>query len=158
MFRPMRRSKKEISQELAEDLLKTAVRGVLAVNGDDGYPFAIPINYYYDSDAKKIYFHGAKAGHKVDSLKKDDKVCFTVYGNEHVKEGDWANTLQSVVVFGRCQLVDDPEATASHVRTLAEKYYPSTEAIDAEMKKDLPGAQLYVITIEHMTGKEVTEK
>lgn len=56
---------------------------MLAVNGDDGYPFAIPVNYFYDQEQDKIYFHGAKSGHKVDALKKNDKVCFTVYGKEH---------------------------------------------------------------------------
>ena len=63
-------------------------RGILAVNGDDGYPFALPVNYFYDMENGRIYFHGAKAGHKVDSLKKSDKVCFTVYGNSQYKEGE----------------------------------------------------------------------
>ena len=44
---------------------------MLAVNGDDGYPFAIPVNYFYDQEQDKIYFHGAKSGHKVDALKKE---------------------------------------------------------------------------------------
>ena len=48
---------------------KRAGRGVLAVNGDDGYPYAIPLNYFYDRDERKIYFHGARAGHKVDALR-----------------------------------------------------------------------------------------
>ena len=60
MFRKIRRSKKEISAEAAEALLQKSRRGVLAVNGDDGYPYAVPINYLYDGDAKKIYFHGAR--------------------------------------------------------------------------------------------------
>ena len=60
----------------------------------------------YDDDAQKIYFHGARAGHKVDALRACDKVCFTVYGNETIKEEDWAPFLQSVVVFGRCHLVE----------------------------------------------------
>ena len=44
MFRKIRRSKKEISAEAAEALLQKSRRGVLAVNGDDGYPYAVPIN------------------------------------------------------------------------------------------------------------------
>ena len=84
-------------------------RGVLAVNGDDGYPYAIPINYIYDREAQKIYFHGARAGHKVDALKACDKVCFTVYGNESIREEAWAPFMQSTVVFGRCRLVEAGE-------------------------------------------------
>ena len=85
MFRPIRRKKKEMDIDAAKELLQCSRRGVLAVNGDDGYPYAVPVNYFYDSDAGKIYFHGARAGHKVDALKASDKVCFTVYGNETIK-------------------------------------------------------------------------
>ena len=79
MFRPIRRKKKEMDIDAAKELLQCSRRGVLAVNGDDGYPYAVPVNYFYDSDAGKIYFHGARTGHKVDALKASDKVCFTVY-------------------------------------------------------------------------------
>ena len=106
MFRTIRKKKNEISIDTAKALLQSSRRGVLAVNGDDGYPYAIPINYVYDDDAQKIYFHGARAGHKVDALRACDKVCFTVYGNETIKEEDWAPFVQSVVVFGRCHLVE----------------------------------------------------
>ena len=75
---------------------------MLAVNGDSGYPYAMPINYFYDENTNKIIFHGAKAGHKVDSLQACDKICFTVYGNETIREKTWAPYLQSVIIFGRC--------------------------------------------------------
>ena len=78
MFRTIRKKKNEISIDTAKTLLRSSRRGVLAVNGDNGYPYAIPINYVYDDDAQKIYFHGARAGHKVDALRACDKVCFTV--------------------------------------------------------------------------------
>ena len=64
MFRDIRKKKNQISTEAAEQLLREARRGILAVNGREGYPYAIPINYYYDREAQKIYFHGARAGHK----------------------------------------------------------------------------------------------
>lgn len=158
MFRPLRRKSKELSKEDTEQLLLMEGRGVFAVNGDDGYPFAIPVNYYYDSDGGKIYFHGAKAGHKIDALKKCDKVCFTVYGNEFKKEGEWAPFVQSAVVFGRCALVEDPDIAASQLRKLAEKYYPDENEIEVEFAKDFKGVQLYEISIEHMCGKQIQEK
>ena len=158
MFRPMRRKQRAIPEEAAKDLLFHARRGVFAVNGDDGYPFAIPVNYYYDREQGKIYFHGARSGQKVDALKKSDKVCFTVYGNEHFEAGDWAPYVQSVVVFGRCRLVEDAALTEARVRELALKYYPSREEVEQEIAKALKGVQLYEITIEHLTGKQVQEK
>ena len=47
MFRPMRRKTRAISDEAAKALLLNEKRGILAVNGDDGYPFARPVNYFY---------------------------------------------------------------------------------------------------------------
>src|SRR3712207_4394773 len=90
MFRTIRKKKNEIRIDKAKKLLSCSRRGVLAVNGDNGYPYAIPINYFYDENTQRIIFHGARAGHKVDSLKVCDKVCFTVYVNEMVKEESWA--------------------------------------------------------------------
>lgn len=158
MFRPLRRTKRAISDEAAKDLLLKERRGIFAVNGDDGYPYALPVNYYYDPETNKIYFHGARVGHKIDALKKSDKVCFTVYGNERI-EADcaWAPYVQSVIAFGRCGLISDAGETETRVRTLAGKYYPSKEEIEAEIRKDIAAVQLYEITIEHLTGKEIRE-
>lgn len=158
MFRPMRRKKKEISEEAAKQLLQKERRGVFAVNGDDGYPYAVPVNYYYSEEDNKIYFHGARAGHKVDALKRDDKVCFTVYGNETVKEEAWAPYLQSVVVFGRCRLLDDQEEALALTRRIAEKYYPGQELIEEEIQRSGKAVQVYEISIEHLSGKEIQEK
>lgn len=158
MFRPMRRKKKEISEEAAKQLLQKERRGVFAVNGDDGYPYAVPVNYYYSEEDNKIYFHGARAGHKVDALKQDDKVCFTVYGNETIKEETWAPYLQSVVIFGRCRLLDDQEEALALTRRIAEKYYPGQELIEEEIQRSGKAVQVYKISIEHLSGKEIQEK
>lgn len=158
MFRPMRRAKRTISDEDARSLLAKGRRATLAVNGDDGYPFAFPIDYRFDADANKIYFHGAKAGQKVDALRRSDKVCLTVMGNERLEDGEWAPYVQSVVVFGRCRLVDDAAKTEAEVRRLALKYYPSAEEVERELEKYLSAVQLYEIEIEHLTGKQVQEK
>ena len=158
MFRAIRKKKNEIDIQAAEALLQSSRRGVLAVNGDDGYPYAIPINYLYDRDARKIYFHGARAGHKVDALKACDKVCFTVYGNETIKEEAWAPFMQSVVVFGRCHLTEaGPDAT-ERLRKFAMKYYPNEQLVDEEIALAGKAVQMFEIEIEHFSGKEVQER
>ena len=156
MFRPIRRKKKEISTDEAKKLLTEARRGVLAVNGDDGYPYAIPINYYYDEENQKIYFHGSRVGHKVDALKKCDKVCFTVLGQENIKAEEWAPFVQSVVVFGRCHLIDDPSEI--QIRRFAMKYYPDEKPVNEEISISGKAVQMYEIVIEHFSGKEVQER
>ena len=157
-FRPMRRKSRAITDEEARELLLNEKRGVLAVNGDNGYPFALPLDYLYEPAEGRIYFHGARQGHKVDALAKSDKVCFTVFGGDFHKEGEWAPCVRSTVVFGRCHLESDPALTVEKVRALALKYYPTAEEVEAEIAKDIKAAQLYVIEIEHLTGKQVTEK
>ena len=154
----MRRTKRAISDEDARRLLEQGRRAVLAVNGDDGYPFAFPINYRFDAEENRIYFHGAKAGQKVDALRRSDKVCLTVMGNEHFEPGEWAPYVQSAVVFGRCRLVDDAAQTEAEVRRLALKYYPSADEVEKELAKYLAAVQLYEIEIEHLTGKQIQEK
>ena len=158
MFRSIRKKKNEIDIDAAKSLLLSGRRGVLAVNGDDGYPYAIPINYVYDMDDGKIYFHGAKAGHKVDSLRACDKVCFTVFGNETVKEEAWAPFMQSVVVFGRCHLVEPGERSIALLKKFAMKYYPDEQLADTEIARAGRAAQMFEIEIEHLSGKEVQEK
>ena len=158
MFREMRRKKNDISIDMAKQLLASSRRGVLAMNGDDGYPYAIPVNYLYDDEAQRIYFHGAKTGHKVDALRACDKVCFTVYGNETVRTESWAPFMQSVVVFGRCHLMDAGSEEAQRLKQFAMKYYPSEQLVDEEIAHAGKAVQVFEIEIEHMSGKEIQER
>ncbi len=158
MFREIRKKQNEIDVTAAETLLQDSRRGILAVNGDDGYPYAIPVNYFYDRDDQKIYFHGARAGHKVDALKACDKGCFTVYGNETVKEESWAPFLQSTVVFGRCHLLEAGEKAMELLKRFAMKYYPDEKMVDEEIRQAGKAVQIFEIEIEHLSGKEVQER
>ena len=155
MFRKIRKIKNEIDKDAVDSLLRSCRRGVLSMNGEDGYPYAIPVNYYYDEANQKIYFHGAKAGYKVDCLKSCDKVCFTVFGNESIKDLEWAPYVQSVVAFGRCHLVDTNNEV---LKTFMMKYYPSVDLVDKVIKEDSKFVQMYEISIEHKSGKQVQEK
>lgn len=158
MFRPIRRKKNEISIDAAKELLRRSRRGVLAVNGEDGYPYAIPINYLYDDNTQTIIFHGAKAGYKVDCLRICDKVCFTVYGNESIRSEAWAPYLQSAVVFGRCRIVENQDEIIRLVKKLATKYYPDEKLVESEAAASGGDVQMFEIKIEHISGKEVQER
>lgn len=158
MFREIRKKKKEISMDSVKELLRSSRRGVLAVNGDNGYPYAIPINYIYDEASDKIYFHGARVGHKIDALRICDKVCFTVYGNETIKQETWAPFLQSVVLFGRCHMMEAGQEANERLKQLAMKYYPSEKLVDEEIALAGKGVQMFEITIEHISGKEIQER
>lgn len=159
MFRPVRKKANEIGVGEAKKLLHEARRGVLAVNGDDGYPYAVPINYLYDEETQEIIFHGSKVGHKVDALKRSDKVCFTVYGNETVETDEaWAPFLESAVVFGRCHLVEDSGETLRLCKKFAMKYYPTEKMVDDEVAASGKAVRMFRLQIEHISGKKVQER
>ena len=158
MFRPIRKKNREISPEDAKLLLADARRGVLAVNGDDGYPYAIPVNFFYDEKKQRICFHGSRAGHKIDALNRCDKVCFTVFGHETVKDEPWAPYVRSVVVFGRCHVIGEAAEAAECLRQFAMKYYPDEKTVNEEIALDGKAVRMYEIVIEHMSGKEIQER
>ncbi len=158
MFRPIRKKKNDIGIEATEQLLLHCRRGVLAMAGIEGYPYAVPINYVYDKEAQKIYFHGARAGHKVEALRACDKVCFTVYGNETIREEAWAPFMQSAVVFGRCRLMENSPEAMARLKQFAMKYYLEEQLADEEIAQAGKAAQMFEIEIEHLSGKEVQER
>ena len=158
MFRNVRRIKREIDIEECKKLLRTCKRAAFSVNGDDGYPYTVPINFYYAEDENRIYFHSAKAGHKIDSIVNNDKVCFTTWDDGYKDEGDWAYRVSSCVVFGRAVLITDPEITEDRIRTFAMKYYPTAEEVEEEIKASIKNVQLVAIDIEHISGKKIHEK
>lgn len=159
MFRKMRRFKQQVSDAECKRILKDEKRAAYSVIGDNGYPYTIPINFFYDESNNRIYFHGSKEGHKIDAIKKCDKVCLTVWNQGFKQEGHWEWNAVSVVVFGRVKFVTDTDAVEAYLRKLAAKYYPSTDEIEKEMRSpSISRVQMFAIEIEHMTGKLVNEK
>lgn len=158
MFKELRRIDKKLDNNETIKLLETERRGVLSVLCDNGYPYGVPINYIYNKEENKIYFHGSKEGQKADSIKKCDKVCFTVYGNQTIKQENWAPYLQSAVAFGRCHIIEDKQRTIELVKSFARKYYPNEELIDKEIALTGKVVTIYEIEIEYITGKQIQEK
>lgn len=158
MFREMRRKNQQVSNEECIEILKNEKRGVLSIINEDGYPYGIPVDFYYDEDDNKIYLHGAKEGFKIDSIKLNSKVCFTTYNQGFKKENDWAWWSTSVIIFGNAELVNDLSITEDKVRKIGLKYYPTSEEVEEEIEHAINRVQVISISIEHMTGKLVHEK
>lgn len=157
MFRKMRRFKQQLSEEECVSILKTEPRGVLSVLGEDGYPYGMPVNHFYDEETGKIYFHGAGEGHKIDAIRKCDKASLCVYDKGFRREGEWALNIKSVIVFGRIRIVEDRDRTVAVLRKLGLKHYPDAESVELEIGKDAARATCLEMTIGHMTGKLVNE-
>ena len=125
--------------------------------GDDGYPYGIPLNHWYCEEDGRLYFHGARAGHKIDAFRACDKVSYCVYDQGYRREGEWALNIRSVVVFGRIRLLEDEEKTIKICSALCRKFTDDEEYLEKELKKDLSRVQCLELVPEHMTGKLVNE-
>ena len=157
MFRPMRRFKQQISEAECIRILKEQPRGVLSLIGDDGYPYGIPLDHWYCEDDGKLYFHGAKEGHKIDAIASCDKVSYCVMDEGFRKEGEWALNISSVIVFGRISLVTDLEKAKLICTNITRKFTDDEEYLAHELEHAFPRVQCLELTPEHMTGKLVNE-
>ena len=155
MFRELTRKKQMLTADECEKILQEELRGVLAVNGDDGYPYALPINFLYDGENKRIYFHSGKVGHKLDAIKNSDKVSFCVYDKGYHKEGHWSLNIKSVIVFGRIRIVED--WSDEMMVNFSERFTDDMEYIRGEIEVFRSKTALLCLDIEHMTGKLVNE-
>lgn len=157
MFRELVRKKQALSEEECIKILKEEPRGVLSVQGDDGYPYGTPLNHWYCEDNGRLYFHSGMSGHRIDALKKCDKVSFCVYDQGYRKEGDWALYIKSVIVFGRMRPLEDHDRAMEICRKLSVKYTDDMEYIRREILHAGPRTLVYELVPEHMTGKLVHE-
>ena len=155
MFRQMRRIKQQLSDEESLEVLKKAKRGVLSVIGDDGWPYGMYLNPHFENG--RIYFHGAKSGHKIDALKKDTRASFTVIDDGVKDEGGWAYTFRSVVVFGKVEFVEEQNEAVEICRRLARRFNPSEADIEDEIRRAAAYVQVFALIPEHITGKRVHE-
>ena len=156
MFRDGRRKKQFMSKEATEGILNRGLAGVLGVNGDDGYPYAVPISYVYDGG--KIYLHSANSGHKLDSIRRNDKVSFCVIDQDQVVPEGLTTYYRSAIVFGRARIVEDETVKRHALELLGQKYSANfQEKTATSISKEWNAVSVVEIVVEHMSGKQAKE-
>lgn len=156
MFREMRRKKQLLSKEECVRMLERGTSGVLAVMGDEGYPYSVPLSYVYHRD--KIYFHAAATGHKMDGIKRSDKVSFCVIDQDQIVPEEYTTYFRSVIVFGSARVLEDLDEKRQALELLAAKYSPDhEEGRKREIESQFQQVCMVEIAIRHMTGKEAIE-
>ena len=156
MFREMRRHNQQLTAEECIAVLQRGTSGVLAVLGDDGYPYAVPLSYAYKDGT--IWFHGALTGHKIDAIESCPKVSFCVIDRDEVVPEKLTTVYRSVIVFGRAHVLDDERKIAQGTRIIGEKYLPGmADRVEGEIAQSMPKLTAIRLDIEHMTGKEGVE-
>lgn len=156
MFRPMRRIKQELSEGESREILERGTSGVLALTGDEGYPYAVPISYALDEG--RLIFHSAKTGHKIDAVKRCGKASFCVIDRDEVVPERFTTRYRSAIAFGQIRVLEGQEALEA-MDKLAARYYPGDDGSARE--KEIEGAKGRVcvleLRIEHLSGKQAKE-
>ena len=155
-YREMRRKRQQLSEEESIGILQKATAGTLALLGDNGYPYAVPISYVYADG--KLYFHSALSGHKIDAIRNCDKASFCVIDKDDVRPEKYTTYFRSVIAFGRIHIIEDEQEKLETARLLGDRYNPNQEeALQKELEKGLSRMVMIRFDIEHLTGKAAIE-
>lgn len=153
MFREMRRSKQLLPEADTNEILENGTTGIVSVLGDDEYPYGVPINYAYENNT--IYFHCAKTGHKIDAIRKHDKVSFTVIASDLVAPAEFTTHFKSIIAFGSASVVENDDVKLHAMRLLNQKYSPDfMESGEESIRQAWNALEVVQIELEHVSGKQ----
>lgn len=154
MTRDMRRFKQLLSSEETERILRNGKYCVMAVAGDDDYPYAVPVNYVYDGTA--IYIHSATQGHKIEALRHNPKCSLCIVDKDDVIPEEFTSYFRSVIAFGTARFVESTDEEIAALRLLCDKYSPGINP-EAEIARFIRALCIVRIDIDSLTGKEAIE-
>ncbi len=158
MFRELSRKKQQLTKSECERILTQQKRGVLSVMGDDGYPYGMPMNHYYDIADGCIYFHSGKKGHRTDAIGRCAKASFCVYDDGVQKEGHWALQIKSVIAFGKVEMLTDEQTIRDIAYKLCLKFTSDQRYINDEIERFASSTVILKLIPEHICGKTVEEQ
>lgn len=151
MFKEMRRKDRMIETEECHEILKKAEFGTLATIGEDGYPYSIPLSYCFVDGA--LYFHCAGTGKKLNDIKFNSKVSFSVVGDTNIIPEKFTTKFESAIIFGTAEIASGEDKEKA-LLGLVEKYSPSFyEAGKQYIAKAADHTNVVKISIDHLTGK-----
>lgn len=151
--KPMRRPKQQLDRDECDRILRVCTHGVLALCGDGIHPYAVPLSFAYDGSA--IYFHSAKAGHKLDEISANPNVSFCVVEKDDIVPEEYTSYFRSVIAFGAISAIQDSEAMDA-LKLMCEKYSPGLDHTE-ELAKCGNRVNMLRLDIEHLSGKEAIE-
>ena len=151
-FRPMRRKDRQLSETEAWSLLKQETYGVLAITEEDGWPYAVPINYVILDGC--LYLHCSNQAYMLQAIARDDRVCFTVVPQAQLVPEHITEVYESVIVYGRAHLVEDADVRAKLFQVYTFDLGNVPPEIGQRYIEKLGARTAFVcIRPEHLTGK-----
>lgn len=161
----MRRSRQELDAERCIEMLERGTSGVLALVDENGFPYAVPLSYVFDSPSSdeagcgRLIFHSAKKGYKLDAIAHDNRASFCVIDQDLIVPEEFTTYFRSVIAFGRMRLLEDDAEKRTAIELLSRKYCP--DASPAEEAKEITSSWkslcMMEMSIDRMSGKEAIE-
>lgn len=150
----MRRFRQLLPMDETLAILKDGSSGVLALSGNEEYPYAVPVSYAFDGT--DIYIHSALSGHKIDCMRDNAKVSFCVIREDNVVAEEFTTYFKSVIVFGTVSFLTETSDKVYALRALADKYSPGIDS-DEEITGSISRVTVIRISIDSISGKEAIE-
>lgn len=156
MEKTMRRFKQQLSPQESVHILSTSTAGVLALCGDDGYPYGVPLSHAYHDG--RLYFHSALKGHKLDLIAENTNASFTVIAQDEIHPETYTTYFRSVIAFGKVRIIEDEEEKRRTLEILGRRCNPDDpESLAAEIERGIARCVMLEMTIDRMTGKQAIE-
>ena len=141
------------------DFLKISKIGHIATRWD-GQPFITPSTFWFDEEKNIIYFHSNIVGRVRANIERHPEVCFETSDFGRFLPSnialEFSMQYQSVIVFGKIQIVEDLQEKKRGLYGLIDKYFPGMkpgEDYRPITENELKHTSLYAIHIESWSGK-----
>lgn len=153
----MRRSDRELT--LKEDLINILDDGkiiqIVFIDGSEPYIVTLNYGYIWNEEKLKFYFHSATEGRKIDCIRKNPKVCFSISICDPFIEGEkacnYGMKYRSIVGYGNMRIIEDENERIAGLNLIMKQYTgkDNWEYENAMMKKTMVTS----LEVERMTGK-----
>lgn len=144
------------SREEMEEILRNETLGFLGLC-QDGQPYVVPLTYAYGNG--KILFHCAIEGKKLDCIRENPQVCFTV-GRQfdavcrHPQGAQCKEEHESVICYGTARILTDETERWEALNSFNRAILHDAKEIPREA---ISGCCAVEIAITNMTGRRQWE-
>ncbi|MDO4486552.1 MAG: pyridoxamine 5'-phosphate oxidase family protein [Bacillota bacterium] len=148
----MRRHDREMNRDFALYVVDKCEYAVMAMTDTDGAPYCLPITIARDGSS--VYFHSAKAGHKIDILRNSPDICLACVGDTNRPEDKFTTEFESAVIRGKAEEITDHNEMIHALRLICQRHSPSNmHEFDDAISRSLERTGVWKINIEEITGK-----
>ena len=148
----MRRNDRKLSREAALAVADTCSHMVMATLNPDGTAYCVPLSMAREGEW--LYFHSATEGHKIDNLKKQNRVCVSCVGKIRELRGEFSIGYESAIINGTAAEITGKDEKIHALEIISRRYTPgSMAAFDSAIEKSLDHTMVWKIHIDEISGK-----